>query len=86
MNRHAQALRHFSYLTKIKPHWASAFYGACLAAFKIGKFDQALENIERAIALTAATDEEEGRCKGVTQKEIKGHTIRRDSDRKQGLA
>lgn len=34
----------------MKPKWSAAYYGASLAAFKIKKYGQALQLIEKAIS------------------------------------
>ena len=66
----------------IKPSWASAHYGACLAAFKVGKYELALERINKAIVLTKQ-EEEDTKTKGesMSERELAGLTIKRESDK-----
>ena len=42
---------HFENLIMIKPDWADAYYGACLTYFKMGKYEQALQRIEKGLDL-----------------------------------
>ena len=80
MNKHAQAFRHFEYLVTLKPQWPSAYYGACLAAFKIGQYQLALSRIDRAIELAEA-DATEMKCRrGVSLREQHYETIKRETD------
>ena len=86
MQKHAQAFRHFEYLVTLKPQWPSAYYGACLAAFKIGQYPLALSRIERAIELVEADAKDTKFRRGVSTREQHYETIKRETDEQQRLA
>jgi len=51
LGRFSSAKRWFDNLCSIKLDWADAYYGAALSAFKLGKYEETLPRVSKAIGL-----------------------------------